>query len=156
MAEGRGSARTLRGTGSRAPAHGPTGSASSFTLFFVSSATAGVGWRPMGPEGGGCKELPSGGVPWAANTVILALAEREDIMVAWGNRVGVSEIARPCRPGQVHGVVRAPPERVIQPGGGPDAMLQDGHRPRQEPAQGAAVPPSPCWPIPGAWSWWPG
>ena len=30
-----------------------------------------VGWRPMGPEGGGCKKLPSGGVPWAANTVIL-------------------------------------------------------------------------------------
>ena len=52
----------------------------------------------MGPEGGGCKELPSGGVPWAADTVILALAEREDIMVVWGNHVGVSEIARPCRP----------------------------------------------------------
>ena len=37
----------------------------------------------MGSEGGGCKKLPSGGVPWAANTVILALAEREDIMVHW-------------------------------------------------------------------------
>ena len=33
-------------------------------------------------------------MPWAANTVILALAEREDIMVHWKNRVGVSEIAR--------------------------------------------------------------
>ena len=29
----------------------------------------------------------------------LTLAEREDIMVHWKNRVGVSEIARPCRPG---------------------------------------------------------
>ena len=84
-----------------------------------------VGWRPMGLEGGGCKELPSGGVPWAANTVILALAEREDIMVHWKNRVGVGEIARPCRPGQVHGVARDPPERVVQPGGGPDVVLQD-------------------------------
>ena len=79
----------------------------------------------MGLEDGGCKELPSGGVPWAANTVILALAEREDIMVHWKNRVGVSEIARPCRPGQVHGVARDPPERVVQPGGGPDVVLQD-------------------------------
>ena len=78
-------------------------------------------------------------------------------MVVWANRVGVSEIARPCRPGQVHGVARDPPERVVQPGGGPDVVLQDGHRPRQELAQGAAVPPpGPCWPIPGAWSWWPG
>ena len=79
----------------------------------------------MGLEGGGCKKLPSGGVPWAANTVILALAEREDIMVHWKNRVGVGEIARPCRPGQVHGVARDPPERVVQPGGGPDVVLQD-------------------------------
>ena len=55
----------------------------------------------------------------------LTLAEREDIMVAWANRVGVSEIARPCRPGQVHGVARDPPERVVQPGGGPDVVLQD-------------------------------
>ena len=46
-------------------------------------------------------------------------------MVAWGNHVGVGEIARPCRPGQVHGVARDPPERVVQPGGGPDVVLQD-------------------------------
>ena len=71
----------------------------------------------------------------------LTLAEREDIMVHWKNRVGVSEIARPCRPGQVHGVARDPPQRVVQPGGGPDVVLQGEHRPRQEPAQGAAVPP---------------
>ena len=62
-------------------------------------------------------------------------------MVAWANHVGVSEIARPCRPGQVHGVAQDPPQRMVQPGGGPDVVLQDGHRPRQEPAQGAAVPP---------------
>ena len=62
-------------------------------------------------------------------------------MVAWANHVGVSEIARPCRPGQVHGVARDPQERVVQPGGGPDVVLQGEHRPRQEPAQGAAVPP---------------
>ena len=29
----------------------------------------------------------------------LTLAEPEDIMVHWKNRVGVGEIARPCRPG---------------------------------------------------------
>ncbi|EJF51742.1 hypothetical protein HMPREF1317_0684 [Schaalia georgiae F0490] len=55
-------------------------------------------------------------MPWAANTVILALAEREDIMVAWGNHVGVSEIARPCRAGRVRGVARDPQGTAGQPG----------------------------------------
>ena len=87
----------------------------------------------------------------------LTLAEREDIMVAWANRVGVSEIARPCRPGQVHGVARDPQERVVQPGGGPDVVLQDRAPPTTRAGAGrGGAAASPCWPIPGAWSWWPG
>jgi len=62
-------------------------------------------------------------------------------MVAWGNHVRAGEIVWLVGRDKVHGGARDPPERVAQSGGGPDVVLQGEHRPRQESAQGAAVPP---------------
>ena len=87
----------------------------------------------------------------------LTLAEREDIMVAWANHVGVGEIAR------LVGRDKSTVSREIRPNGwySPVAGRMRCYRTRAPPTTrasagrgGAAA--SPCWPIPGAWSWWPG